>query len=442
MCKKNKIGLMVSAALLAMAGEAGASGFALIEQGGGLGNAFAGGAASAEDASTVFFNPAGMSRLNGTQISLGGAFIKPSAKFNGTASGLAPLQTAGSGTGGDAGGWAFVPNLYTTHQINDQLHVGLGVNAPFGLQTKYNSDWMGRFQGVKSKLETVNVNPSVSYDVGDSFSVGAGVSYQYVSGKLTNAVNYSGLAFSAGGGALLGAIGGPGKEGLSTLTGNDTAFGYNFGALFKIGEQTRIGAAYRSKIKYHLSGDVRFDNRPALLAAALPDQPVSLAITMPDSFSMSAFHQFSDQLDIMADATWTGWSEFKTLEVKRANGTPLGAATPENWDDTWRFSVGTAYHYNDQWTARAGVAYDQSPVSTTYRTVRIPDADRTWLTLGGQYKPSPNSTVDFGYAHLFVSNAKLNQSAAANPDLAGKGLLVGNYDSRVDIVSVQYGYQF
>lgn len=432
---------MVSGALLLIAGEAGASGFALIEQSGGLGNAFAGGAASAEDSSTVFFNPAGMSRLNDSQISVGGAFIKPSARYSGTISGLAPLQTAGTGTGGDAGGLAFVPNFYYTHQVNDRLHVGVGVNAPFGLQTDYDSTWMGRFHGVKSKLETINLNPSISYDISDTISVGAGVNYQHVSGKLTNMVNYSGLAFSAGGNTLLTAIGGPGKEGLSTLTGSDSAWGYNFGALFKISEQTRIGAAYRSQIKYSLSGDVTFANRPALLAAALPDQPVTLDITMPDSFSLSAFHQYSDKLDVMVDATWTGWSVFKTLDVKKANGASL-STTPENWKDTWRVSAGTSYHYNDQWTARAGIAYDQAPVSDAFRTVRIPDADRTWLALGGQYKPSSASTVDFGYAHLFVSNAALNQSAAANPDLAGKGYLVGSYDNSVDIVSVQYGYRF
>lgn len=431
MCKKTRIGAMVSGALLLMAGEAGASGFALIEQSGGLGNAFAGGAASAEDSSTVFFNPAGMSRLDDSQISVGGAFIKPSARYSGTISSL-PLQTAGTGTGGDAGGLAFVPNFYYTHQVNDRLHVGVGLNAPFGLQTDYDSTWMGRFQGVKSKLETINLNPSISYDISDTISVGAGVNYQHVSGELTNMVNYSALA----GGGL-----GPNLEGLSTLTGNDSAWGYNFGALFKISEQTRIGAAYRSQIKYTLSGDVTFANRPAPLAAALPDQPVTLDITMPDSFSLSAFHQYSDKLDVMVDATWTGWSVFKTLDVKKANGASL-STTPENWKDTWRVSAGTSYHYNDQWTARAGIAYDQAPVSDTFRTVRIPDADRTWLALGGQYKPSPASTVDFGYAHLFVSNAALNQSAAANPDLAGKGYLVGSYDNSVDIVSVQYGYRF
>ncbi len=436
--KKSMVNMAVSSALILMAGQAGASGFALIEQGSGLGNAFAGGAASAEDATTVFFNPAGMSRLDGSQISIGGAFIKHSVQYSGTISGLAPLQTAGTGAGGDAGGLAFVPNMYYTQQFDDKLHFGVGINAPFGLQTDYDATWMGRFQAVKSKIQTINLNPSISYDVSDSVSIGAGLNYQHISGELTGVTNYSAAIYQATAGATV--I--PGLEGLNTLTGTDSAWGYNFGTLFNISPKTRVGVAYRSQMKYKLAGDVTFANRPALLAAALPDQPVTLDITMPDSFSMSAVHQYSDKLEVMADATWTGWSVFKTLDVKKADGASLSAATPENWKDTWRVSVGTSYHYSEQWTARAGFAFDQAPVADAYRTVRIPDADRTWLSVGGQYKPSRAGTIDFGYAHLFVKSGVMNQSAAANADLAGKGYLIGSYSNSVDIVSVQYGYKF
>lgn len=441
MFKKTVVSGSVAGVLLAMIGGAAASGFALIEQSGsGLGNAFAGGAASAEDASTIFYNPAGMSRLNGKQIVVAAHAIRPSAKFSGTAgASLAPLQTAGTGAGGDAGGWALVPNAYFAMEVNPQMRFGLGVNAPFGLQTSYDSTWMGRFQGVKSKLQTINLNPSVSYQVNDTVSIGAGLNYQQVKGELTSMTNYSAAAFAVGGLAGLAAVGGAGKEGLSTLTGSDSAWGYNFGALFNVSPQTRVGVSYRSRIKYNLSGTVVFASRPAALAAVLPDQAVTLAVTVPDSFSASVFHQMDDKWDIMGDVSWTGWSVFKELNVLKTNGTSL-TTTPENWKDTWRISAGTNYHYNSQWTARAGIAYDQAPVSDQFRTVRIPDANRTWLSVGGQYKPSKESALDFGYSHLFVSNAILNQSAAANLDLAGKGYLVGNYKNSVDILSVQYAY--
>ncbi|HEU0282923.1 MAG TPA: outer membrane protein transport protein, partial [Gallionella sp.] len=406
----------VASALVVISGSAVASGFALIEQGGsGLGNAFAGGAAGAEDASTIFFNPAGMSRLSGKQIAVGGSVIKPSAKLAGTAAGLAPLQVAGTGAGGDAGSRSLVPHAYFAMEVNPQTRLGLGINAPFGLQTQYDANWMGRFQAIKSRIQTVNLNPAVSYQVNDTLSIGAGLNYQHISGELSGMTNYSAAAFAAGALALVGVN----KEGVSTLTGSDSAWGYNFGALFNLGPQTRVGAAYRSRIKYSLNGAVSFANRPAVLAAALPDQAVTLAVTMPGSFSVSALHRLGDKWEIMGDASWTGWSVFRQLNILKTNGTPLSAATPENWKDTWRVSAGANYRYSSQWMARAGIAFDQTPVSDAFRTVRIPDADRTWLSVGGQYKLSKESALDFGYAHLFVSNATLNQSAAVNPDLAG-----------------------
>lgn len=408
MFRKTVVSWSVASALLVMAGGAAASGFALIEQSGsGLGNAFAGGAASAEDASTIFYNPAGMSRLSGRQIVVAGSAIGPSAKFTGT--GGFPGDT-----GGDAGSWALVPNAYFAMEVNPKTHIGLGINAPFGLQTEYTTTWMGRAQGIKSKLETINLNPSVAYQVSELLSVGAGVNYQRIRGELTS---FAGAA------------------GIASITGSDAAWGYNLGALYNVNPSTRIGVAYRSAINYKLSGGATFSALPIL------NTPVTLDIKMPDSFSVSAFHQLSDKWDLMADATWTGWSVLKEIRVLRPSGTTV-TFTPENWKDTWRVSAGAIYHYSSEWLARAGVAFDQAPVSDAFRTVRIPDANRTWLSVGGQYKPSKESALDFGYAHLFVSNAPLNQSAAANPDLAGKGYLVGNYSNQVDIFSVQYTHGF
>ena len=164
---------------------------------------------------------------------------------------------------------------------------------------------------------------------------------------------------------------------------------------------------------------------------------MTLPITMPDSFSISAFHRLNDKWDIMADATWTGWGAFQQLKIDRANGANL-TTVQEKWDDTWRVSVGASHHYNDKWTARIGVAFDQTPVSDEHRTARIPDEDRVWLAVGGQYKPSKEGAVNFGYAHLFVDDASIADKQAA----AGKGNLIGNYENSVDIISVQYTHSF
>ncbi|PIR09206.1 MAG: aromatic hydrocarbon degradation protein [Gallionellaceae bacterium CG11_big_fil_rev_8_21_14_0_20_60_62] len=434
---KSVIGMAVASALLAMSGGVQASGFALIEQSAsGMGNAFAGGAAGAEDASTVFFNPAGMSRIDGNQVAVAAHAIKPSSKFKDGGSTGAALQTAG-GNGGDAGDWAVVPNAYATTRINEALHFGIGVNAPFGLQTKYNSDWIGRFQAVKSKIETINVNPSLAYQVNDQLTLGLGLDYQHIKGKLTGMVNYSAAAFNAGGLPLLGAIGGAGVEGLSTVTGNDSAWGYNVGALFEFTPQTRAGLHYRSQIDYTLKGNVAFDNVPAQLAGALPNGAVTLNITMPESFSISGFHQLNEQWDVMADATRTNWSVFKDLKIDRTSGTNLTTVN-ENWKDTWRFALGANHHYNSQWTARAGVAYDQTPIRDAFRTARIPGNDRTWVTLGGQYKPASATAIDFAYAHIFLSDPSIAQDASAT----GGGNLVGSYKESVDIISVQLTQNF
>ncbi len=420
---KTVISVSVAGALFAVAGSAAASGFALIEQSGsGLGNAFAGGAASAEDASTIFFNPAGMSRLEGKQIVVAGNMIKPSAQFSDTGSASALGRPLGT-VPGDAGSWALVPNAYFTMEISPKTRVGLGINAPFGLKTEYQAGWIGRFQALKSSVETININPSVSYQVSDSLTLGAGINYQQVRAGLTSAQN-----FVAG-------------EGMSDMSGSDAAWGMNFGALLDMGDGGRLGFAYRSAINYQLSGTLRVTNP---LGVAVVNRPVIANMKMPDTWSFSYFRALGNQWDVMADLTRTGWSNFTELRILDAVTGARLSLTPENWGSTWRAGIGSNYHYNEQWTARIGVAYDQAGVSDVYRTARIPDANRTWLALGGQYKPSKTSAIDFGYAHLFVSNATIrnNTGSAGTPSTATVGNLIGTYKNSVDILSAQYTYSF
>lgn len=402
MFKKSMVSWSVSAALLVMSGAAAASGFALIEQNAsGLGNAYAGGAASADDASTVFFNPAGMSRLSGKQIVVAGHAITPSAKFTGTGT------PGNNNMGGDAGGTAFVPNAYFTMELRPALKFGVGLNAPFGLQTSYAPNWTGSHHAIKSSIQTINVNPSMSYQLNEALSVGVGLNYQHIKGELSEDK----------GGAL----------GIATIQGSDNAWGYNLGALYNVSPATRVGMAYRSSMSYTLKGTV---------TTSLPfaNGPASLDVKLPDSFSLSAFHQYSDKWDVMADITMTGWSSFKQVKIIDGTGATI-SNTPENWKDTVRVALGVSHHYSDQWTARAGAAYDQAPVTDAFRTARIPDNNRTWLTFGGQYKVSAAGAIDFGYAHLFVKDSPINST---NPAPA----LVGTYKNSVDIVSAQYTYSY
>lgn len=409
-----------SVALLVISGSAAASGFALIEQSGsGLGNAFAGGAASAEDASTIFYNPAGMSRLSGKQIVVADSMIRPSAQFSDAGSVAAAGRPFGGATG-DAGGWVSVPNGYFSMELNQKMHVGLGINAPFGLQTQYDPNWVGRFQAVSSKIQTINLNPSASYQVNDKVSVGAGLNYQHINAELSSIKNIGGLA-----------------EGLSSMKGSDSAWGYNLGALFDTGSGGRLGVSYRSSIRYTLQGN-SYTSSPIPLPGTNVFTPISASLKTPDTLSVSYFRTLGDKWDVMTDVTRTGWSSFNELRIVQASNGSTLAVTPENWKNTWRVSLGGNYHYSECWTARMGLAYDQSPVADAYRTARIPDANRTWLSIGGQYNPNKQDALDFGYAHLFVNSASINQNQAA----AGAGNLVGTYANSGDILSLQYAHNF
>jgi long-chain fatty acid transport protein len=427
---------LLAATLLAVhAAPVWASGFALIEQNAsGLGNAYAGQAASAQDASTVFFNPAGLTRITGTQIVVVGNLIKPLAKFDDDGTSLTgALQSGKGGEGGDAGDLALVPNFYYARDLTPDLKFGLGVSTPFGLKTEYDKTWMGRFQAVESELKTINVNPSLAFKLNDTVSLGVGVNAMYIDATLTQMANYSAAIAAATNNTVLL----PNLSGLTTVEGDDWGWGYNLGILFAPTPDLRVGVSYRSRVEMTLEGKVKFANVPAPLVgnARVANGSVTADVTLPDSFSISLFNKLNDRLDLLADVSWTHWSLFDELKVDRSNGANV-STTPENWDDTWRVSLGFNYRQNDQLTWRAGLAYDQTPVSDRWRTARIPDEDRTWLAFGLQYALTDKSKLDVGYAHLFVKDSSINST------VAGQGTLSGSYENQVDILSAQYTHSF
>lgn len=441
---------------------AAASGFALLEQSASrLGTAFAGTAAAADDATTVYFNPAGMTMLRKPEGAVSASGIEIGSEFRNASSVPAFAQPLG-GDGGDAGDWNFVPAAYFVLPVGESLAFGFGVNAPFGLKLVYEDDWIGRFQGLHNEITTLNFNPSVAWRIGERISIGAGIDYQRLDAELTNDINYSAVIAQgvqqlvlagqlppATGNAVIAAN--AAQSGHARVRGDDDAWGFNVGALFDLSDDTRLGLSYRSSIDYTVEGTIDF-TAPAgrdpissgIIAAAgapgapLSSGPVKVDLELPDSATLSLQHRFGEKFAVVADVAWTGWSSIQELRIVRDTGTTV-SVTPERWNDTWRYALGGTYAMNDSITLRAGVAFDETPVPDETRTPRLPDTDRTWVAIGARWQPSPAVLLDFGYAHLFSDTVPLDQDAG---NAAASALLNGHQHSDIDIVSAQLVYRF
>jgi long-chain fatty acid transport protein len=439
--------LAVVAALGMAPALAGAAGFALIEQNAsGMGNAYAGAAAVAEDASTIFFNPAGMGLLPGAQVAIAGHAVSVNADFSNTgctfspAGGCALPQGSGGvlpvgATSDNAGDTMFIPNAYFALPIGERFVFGIGLNAPFGLKTEYEDPWVGRFQGIKSELTTYNVNPAVSFKVSEAVILGLGVNYQHADAELTNAVLLA-----------------PGVEGRAKVDADDDAWGWNVGALFKLGDDMRLGVSYRSKIDYTLEGTTTVTNAAGQTVGAVSGD-TQIDVTFPDMASLSVVQDFGPKWQLLGDVTWTHWSEIKTLTAINPNaaaGANIRDRLAFNFDDAWRISLGLNYRSSERWLWRGGIAWDQSPVPDAQsRTVRLPDEDRYWLALGAKWNATKRLALDIGYAHLFIDNpevdftrSQLSPTGSGAPSPGTSTTVRGEYDSSVDILSLQLTYTF
>lgn len=409
-----------------------ASGFQLTEQNAsGLGNAYAGQGAVAENASTIFFNPAGMTQLKDREFSAGLTGINTSFKFSDKNSNVNG-QLAGNG--GDGGGWGFVPNGYLSWALSKDLYVGVGVGAPFGLKTEYDNPWLGAAQSVSFDVKTYNVNPSIAYRVNEKVSVGAGLNWQRVDAEYKRQVGVLGSPAPAAAPATTAAT--PLKLKLT-----DDSWGWNAGALFTISPATKIGVSYRSAVKYDLTGDINLSGPQANLNAA-GSSNAKATLTLPDTFNLSVAQQLTDKWQMLGDITWTGWAKIPKLDIYRTSGAANGAIAQTldtNFRDTWRVGLGANYKYSDAWKLKFGIAYDQTPVKgADSRLVSLPDNDRTWLSFGAQWAPSKDSALDLGVAYLYLKDADINNNQAA----LGRGTVNGTYKDSAWILGAQYSVAF
>ena len=404
--KKVMLKTTLSLAVTLASSQIFASGFALNEQSvSGMGTGFAGRSSSADDASTVFGNPAGMSRLSGQQVTGGIAVIDASTDIknaNGNVKGT---------NKGDMVPFTGVPMGFYTNKLNDQWAIGFGVYAPFGLATEYEKSFQGRAFGSTSDVKVVTLQPTVSYAFNDRVSVGFGPTINRISGKLESQL------------ALV-----PGTpEAKVKIKGDDTALGWNAGVLVQATDTTRVGLTYHSKVTYKLKGHTEVEagagTPPQLLQSNRYD--ASLSIDTPESWDLSVTQDLSDAWKVYAGSTWTRWSRLKDITVQNkgvtmANSGAGGAQAfttikeEQNWHDTWAYAIGTSYQLNKQWVLRTGLTWDQSPTNNENRSPRIPTGDRTIFSLGAGYAVNENLVIDVAYSYLKEESVKVNDSKGIN----------------------------
>jgi len=439
---------------VASARTAGAAGFAVFEQSGrGLGSAFAGEAAAAEDPSTVYFNPAGLTLLEGTQFAFSGFAIIPSSHFHDDGSSLNPAVGGGvlsGGNGGDAGGLALIPTFFLSHQLTSRVSLGFGVSSPFGLTTSWERGWVGRYHALDSHLETVTVNPSLAVRVTDWLSVGAGADIEYAKARLTNALDLGSICQIFGAAqhispAVCNALGLPPQkvDGWAKVSGDDWNEGYNLGLLFAPTRATRIGLAYRSSIHHDLGGSATFlvPKKAQILqkvSGALVGTGAHAAADFPERLSLAAFHQLTRRWALLADITWTRWSRFDQLVFRFDNPKQPTITQPENWEDSFRYALGVRFDPGRTVSLRLGTAYDENPVpDPESRTPRVPDADRIWLSAGAGWRPTDLLRFDIGYAHIFSPDVSI-----VSRDPVTGHILRGDFANNANIFGVQLTYRF
>ncbi|HKR77707.1 MAG TPA: outer membrane protein transport protein [Rhodanobacter sp.] len=489
------LGVAVAGALVAP-GMAHASAFQLKENSAkAMGRAYAGSATAGGDASVVANNPAAMSDLDGTYVQADITAINFSAKFNGSAHDALGRPISG-GNGGDAGTTLPVPALAIATKVSDRVNLGIALDVPFGFQTEYDRNWMGRYDAIKTKLQSFDSTLSASFKINDQWSVGVSAIAERTNADLTNAINFNGVGLgiqqgiaaqaaaqaaaaiaqiqaaaaagqisaaqaaamiqqvqqqaqqgAATAAAGVAAVTPPGSDGFAEVKGNSWAWGWQVGAYWKPTANDRVALDYRSRITHDIDGTANFTTtpgydlllaNPALASSIPPFQHTTgkARLTNPAVATLSYWHQ-EEKFGLGFDLAWTQWSVMRQLTLTYANPAQPTTVLPFNWRDTWYASVGGEYYATDKLTLRAGVSIDQAPMNASNRDPRVPDAARRMATFGIGYKASEHFEINASYAHIFVSHAGVNGATSATGDV-----LTGSFDDYGNLLSLSAQYKF
>lgn len=435
----------LTTALLTGASNSSASAFQLFEQNAvNMGDFGAGGAAIAQDASTAYYNPAGMVRIPNQQLVVSGDEIITDIKFSGTNTWTSPLipgfafsQSHNNVQGGNAN---FIPAVHYVAPMTDWLVLGFSVLSPFGLETSYPQSSVLRYSATETKLKTVDYSSSVGFKLNNQFSLGAGFDAVRLDVDLNT---IGGLPTDPNNPTLFDTV--------SKNYGKAWGYGWHAGALYQFCSGTRLGLAYHSQLNFSLHGKSKLGG-PLTGQVTLVSDDLQSNITLPPTTTLSIYRDINPCWGVDASVNFTQWGMFnRNLVLHNEQAVTIDPVTkmfipviidstiPEHFRNTWRFALGGTYHPIKPLLLRAGVGFDQTPTNNTDRNARLPDSNRIALALGGHYQATKTIGFDVGWTHIFVRDTQIDV-----PTVTGiqTSTAVGNYHNHVDLVGAQFTWDF
>nr|WP_319555106.1 outer membrane protein transport protein [uncultured Vibrio sp.] len=427
---KTLLSMTVALSLLGTASATHAAGFQLAEfSATGLGRAYAGEAAMADNASAQWRNPAMLTYLEGTQVSVGAIYVNPNLDVDGDVDFYGNNIPASSG---DFAHDAIIPNFYLSHQYNDEFAVGLALGTNYGMETDLGTGFAASHFGNEASVTTMEANLNAAYKINDAVSIGGGVRYILGEGSFgatTPEKNVAGL---------------PQDTTLKYMEGDDTAWGWQVGTAWQINDNHRVGFAYKSEVELKLQGHA--EGIGFGFGTQLPQTRDNgyMYLTLPATAELASYHQVTELLALHTSFNWTDWSSFEKLEAHLDTaGTHM--VKVENWKDNYRFAVGATYQFQPKLALRTGIAYDTSAVSDKNRTITIPETDRTWLSIGATYDWTKDFSLDAGFTYIIAKDASIKESRGYDSDNTAEqvgGQFVGETTGNVWLIGLQANYHF
>ena len=415
---------------VAAASSAYSAGFSLGDQSAtASGSALSTAAASSEDISFSYWNPALFLNAKKNTFYVSGAYIIPKMDVSNIEATDARTKAnlGGSSTNTDSVDNTIVPSLYYAMPLSDDTVAGFSINAPFGLSGDYGDDWAGRFHATETGLQDIALSFSLAHQVNDWFSAGASVQVHKAEVTLKSQV---------------GTTAGTGNEGTGEIEADDIGYGYSLGVLFTPVKGTRIGVGYRSKVDFDFEGDVKYTNVSAAtaLGGKLSNADVSDSLTFPDILTISLEQALTPKLKLGLSVIRTGWSSMDDGLNIDFDSDQDNSKLTFGFEDQWMYSAGLTYDYSKKLTLRTGIARDNSPVTDEYRSARTPDGDRTWYSMGGTYHFSETSSATFAYTYVDIEDVSVDRTDL--PEDSQRGTYKADYSSSASVISLAYNMSF